>query len=787
MKAVFYGYRADIVGLFWLAVAFFFSLALGSYYPLDPSFNAIGTVLAQAQNKCGYLGSFMADLLYQGFGLSSWVFVLLALRQSMLVFQRKWTEMEWMNNLIILFLSLFVCSSLLELHQPGRRFFEGHILPGGALGRAVVKISEPFLHFPGQVLVLWSLALALFVLITKVPVSDLVLKTGVLLKKGAVKTFLLFSSHVYKIFVKALGLFISFSSASLVFLRKKTGFKFPFLSSTTTTSSSLPSFPADSSLKKSDGKGVLFSSVSSAENYFFQEEKSAEEEGVGTEEMEAGEYKDPAQIKWTLPTADLLNPVISSWQMSARESRADAERLKEKLKQFSISGEITNIRTGPVITLFEFKPEDHVKVARITQMEDDLMIALKSKSIRIIAPIPGRDVVGIETAHTKRQMVYLKSLVNEPIFLEKNCDLPLVLGRHVDGRSAILDLGKIPHLMVAGSTGSGKSVFIVSFLLSLLFRHTPQSLRLLLVDPKRVDLSVFSGLPHLLAPPAREAKSAVEVLEWCLREMYKRYRSLSRFQARDLRGFNERIKHLSAEEIQQNEEFSESLEKTEEDYYFLPQPYICVVLEEFGDLMASLERSRVESLVVRLAQMARACGIHLILSMQSPRKDVVTGLIKTNIPGRISFKVSSRIDSRIILDEGGAERLLSQGDMLYLGPGQARPERYHGPFVSEKEVSSVVQFWKRQSPGNNFYVVKFSSEEKRFRTRESMSLDPEEDQKYEEVFSYVSELKEVSASHLQRRYGLGYPRAARLIDRLEEKGVVGPARGSKPREVLGHK
>lgn len=786
MKAVFYGYRADIVGLFWLAVAFFFSLALGSYYPLDPSFNAIGTVLTQAQNKCGYLGSFMADLLYQGFGLSAWVFVLLALRQSMLVFQRK--DREWVDNFIILSLSLFVCSSLLDLHQSGRSFFEGHILPGGALGRAIVKTSEPFLHFSGQFLVLWSLALVLFVLITKVPVSDLVLKTGLLLKKALVKAVVVFCSHLYKVLVKANMFVTSFLSASIAFLRKKIGFKSKSLSSTT-----LSSFPENSSVKRSDSKSVLFSSVSSAENYFFQEEKSAiaeggdEIEGMEIEEC-VGEYKDPTEVKWTLPTADLLNPVMSSWQMSARESRTDAERLKEKLNQFSISGEITNIRTGPVITLFEFKPEDHVKVARITQMEDDLMIALKSKSIRIIAPIPGRDVVGIETAHTKRQMVYLKSLVNEPAFWEKNCHLPLVLGRHVDGRSAILDLGKIPHLMVAGSTGSGKSVFIVSFLLSLLFRHTPRSLRLLLVDPKRVDLSVFSGLPHLLAPPAREAKSAVEVLEWCLREMYKRYRSLSRFQARDLKGFNERIKALSSEEIQQNEEFSKSLEKTEEDYYFSPQPYICVVLEEFGDLMASPERSRIESLVVRLAQMARACGIHLILSMQSPRKDVVTGLIKTNIPGRISFKVSSRIDSRIILDEGGAERLLSQGDMLYLGPGQARPDRYHGPFVSEKEVSSVVQFWKRQARGNNFYVVKISSEEKGFKaTRENIFLDPEEDQKYEEVFSYVSELKEISASHLQRRYGLGYPRAARLIDRLEEEGVVGPARGSKPREVLVHK
>ena len=766
MKAVFYGYRADIIGLLWLAWALFFSLALSSYYPLDPSFNSVG-LFAEVRNKCGYLGSFTADLSYQFFGLASWVFVGLSLRQVMRAFQRQLFKMESWQNLGLLALSLFVSSSLLELHQGDKSFFEGYIHAGGILGKAVINASTPFLHFSGQFLVLWSLALCLMVLITKSSVVEIALKVGYLFKH------FLFRGGIFCLSLVLRRLLV-ISLASLSVFKRKV--------------KEAPSPPMEdwspiSPLKTSED---LITPLTPEKDYFFQEEsavKSLENFKKSRQKQKAGNM-----VKWVLPKTSLLGASSTpTRQLTSAESKMDAERLKKKLKQFSISGEITNIHTGPVITLFEFKPDDHIKIARITQMEDDLMIALKSKSIRIIAPIPGRDVVGIETAHTKRQMVYLKNLIDEPQFCQGTHPLPLVLGRHVDGRSAIKDLGKIPHLMVAGSTGSGKSMFVVSFLLSLLFRHTPDSLRLLLVDPKRVDLTAFDGLPHLLAPPVRESKEAAVALQWCLNEMYKRYRSLAQFHARDLDSFNQKMKQLSPEEGERHENLLASLgEYSEESYYFTPQPYICIVLEEFGDLMSSAERTRIESSVVRLAQMARACGMHLVLSMQSPRKDVVTGLIKTNIPGRISFKVSSRIDSRIILDEAGAERLLAQGDMLYLGPGQGRPERFHGAYIREQELFSVVQFWKQQV-SDSPYVIKFSGEQTPlFKREEDVALEGE-DRKYAEIFAYVSALKEVSASHLQRKYGLGYPRAARLIDRLEEEGVVGPARGSKPREVLVHK
>ena len=733
-----YGYQKDLAGMLWLALALFLSLALISYYPLDPSFNSLGS-FQPAQNLCGYLGSFSADLLYQFFGLGGWIFVFLALNQAKKAFQKKEKGLIFLGGA----LSLFVCSALLELHLPEKSFFEGHIYPGGLLGKYVIKASGPYLQATGSFLVFWSLALGVFVYITKISLSELLVRGMRLLKERAM--------------AKAKVWFYG-SILERAFRKKR-------------------------SELSEENTAKDFLTNTEEKDYFVKEGVREDFNTLSSEEL----LPVGVSSSWLLPETDILSaPDSPSLRLSSKDSEESAEKLLAKLKQFSISGEITRIRSGPVITLFEFKPEDHIKVARIAQMEDDLMIALKSKSIRIIAPIPGKDVVGIETAHRHRQTVYLKNLLEEPGFWQKAPDLPLALGRKVDGSSAIEDLAVIPHLMVAGSTGSGKSVFILSFLISLLFRHSPESLRLLMVDPKQVDLSVFAGLPHLLAPPVRESKSAVSALQWCLNEMQKRYRSLSRFQVRNLKSFNIKLKALSVEERKKYEKESADIPE-EESYYVSPQPYILIVLEEFGDLMSSLERSRVESLVVRLAQMARACGMHLILSMQSPRKDVVTGLIKTNIPGRISFKVSSRIDSRIILDEGGAERLLAQGDMLYLGPGQGRPVRYHGPFVREEEVLAVVRFWKEQGLRDD-KPLSFLKESKSQPIGGPITgEDMEEDQKYGEIFNYVSELKEVSASHLQRKYGLGYPRAARFIDKLEEEGVIGPPRGSRPREVLSPK
>jgi S-DNA-T family DNA segregation ATPase FtsK/SpoIIIE len=445
--------------------------------------------------------------------------------------------------------------------------------------------------------------------------------------------------------------------------------------------------------------------------------------------------------------------------------------------------------------MYEFKPNADVKISKITELADDLSLALSTESVRIIAPLPGRDVVGIETANPKREKVVLREILEDEEFWDDKIKLPIALGKEANGNPKTVDLRKMPHLLVAGTTGSGKSVFINSLITGLLFKHSPKTLKFIFIDPKQVDLATFHSIPHLVMPPIKEPKRAVNALKWTIREMDKRYRSMSRFNVRGIEAFNERVAQFSKDELSQHQAFNDELEThnrgSTESYYYTQQPYIVVVVEEFGDLMA-VDKANVEQLIVRLAQMARACGIHLVLAMQSPRRDVVTGLIKTNIPGRVSFKVASKMDSRIILDESGAERLLAQGDMLFLAPGVSKPQRHHGAWVSEDEMSRIVSFWSKQSdpeydPGALKAVEGASSDAGdgiAAGVFEDSESEEGSDERYDEMVAYVSTLKEVSASLLQRRFRLGYPRAARLIEIMEQQGIVGPSNGSKPRQVL---
>jgi S-DNA-T family DNA segregation ATPase FtsK/SpoIIIE len=348
--------------------------------------------------------------------------------------------------------------------------------------------------------------------------------------------------------------------------------------------------------------------------------------------------------------------------------------------------------------------------------------------------------------------------------------------------------------MVAGTTGSGKSVLITSIISGLLFRHSPKTLRLILVDPKQVDLSAFAKVPHLIMPPVTDPKKAVSALKWAIREMEKRYKSMSKFGARGLESYNETVANLPADKIAEHEKINQEYESQGvmklEQYYYQQLPYIVIVVEEFGDLMA-VDKQNVEHGVVRLAQMARACGIHLILAMQSPRKEVVTGLIKTNIPGRVGLKVASKMDSRIILDEGGAERLLPNGDMLFLAPGVSKPMRHHGPYLSEKEINGLAAHWSMQAEPE-FDPIAVKALEGGFSESgggdgaggDEYGGDEDYDEMYDQILAWAAELKEVSASLIQRRFRLGYPRAARIIETFEREGVVGPANGSKPRSVL---
>jgi len=704
-------------------------------------------------------------------------------------------------------LLLVTVSSLLSLYFPSTRLFAHAIPAGGLVGTVVSRGLTSAFNFVGVSILLWSLALMLLVFYTERSLKQLFrsplafltgLATSVAEKLSSFAGLLEFNG------MKPAGAVAG--NADLGMARKKDpkekkGLK--ILSDGKIEARIDASDEGDledlevvaeneDEVASAVSKKRLLGTLGSAA----MKRRDEEDENIPRRKVKMAAKVERRIENWKLPEINLLDdPPATRVRIDEREINRKADVLVDKLAQFSVKGEVMNAKPGPAVTMYEFKPNADVKISKITDLADDLSLALSSESVRIIAPIPGRDVVGIETSNSKRETVYHKDILAHDAFWAEGMKLPICLGRQADGEPKVVDLRKMPHLMVAGTTGSGKSVFIVSAVMGLLFKHSPKTLKLILVDPKQVDLATFNHIPHLLMPPIREPKKAVTALKWAVREMEKRYRSMSKFGARGLEAFNETVGKFPKDKVEEHEKLMAEWEldvRKLEQYYFTPQPYIVIVIEEFADLMA-VDKANVENLVVRLAQMARACGIHLVLATQSPRKDVVTGLIKTNIPGRISFKVASKLDSRIILDEGGAERLLPNGDSLFLAPGVSKPQRHHAPWVTEAEIAKVIQFWTEQGePQYDLLAMRaLEGSGGGFDLGGDGDTDPlgdgeaqEHDERYDEVLSWVASQKAVSASLLQRKFSLGYPRAARMIEIFEKEGVVGPANGSKPRPVL---
>ncbi|MGE0762911.1 MAG: DNA translocase FtsK [Bdellovibrionales bacterium] len=781
MNHLFKKFRRDIAGLMWAALGIFIGLALFSYSPTDPSLNSIGKS-SVAHNFCGYFGSFLADLAYQLFGLSAWVLVLGSLKVSYAHFRaREVAVTRW--RLVVGALLMITLASLGALYFPQMRWFSDQVALGGEVGRLVSRGLIRIFNEGGVAVILWTAVAMLLVFYTERPVAELLRRPWQMLSRGPRRAWATMMVGGER-FMNVWRSWLIAPATPVINAEEIVGIRAKQFRAAVEEAPERRFFP----LSKDKA------AVQAGAQDEIEEAETREPEITHTRRKVRLSMKIARRVEnWELPKLSLLeDPPATRTRLDEREIKNKAKLLVEKLAQFDIQGEVVGIKPGPAVTMFEFKPAADVKISRITDLADDLSLALSSESVRIVAPIPGRDVVGIETSNTQREGVYLKDIVAQNDFWQEDCKLPLALGRRANGEPKIVDLRKMPHLLVAGTTGSGKSVFVVSVLTGLLFRHSPKTLKLILVDPKQVDLAAFNEVPHLVMPPIREARKAVGALRWAIREMEKRYRSMSKFGARGLEAFNEMVGNLSADEIKEHETYNQPTDgpAKQDTYYFAPQPYIVIVVEEFGDLMA-VDKANVEQAVVRLAQMARACGIHLILAMQSPRRDVVTGLIKTNIPGRISFKVASKMDSRIILDEGGAERLLARGDMLFLAPGVAKPDRHHGPFLSEPEIAAVVKSWRSQGEPEYDPLALRSVDgnpmgEMGDIGAGEMSFDDDDikDERYDEILAHVATLKDVSASLLQRKFRLGYPRAARMIEIFEAEGVIGPANGSKPRQVL---
>ena len=510
------------------------------------------------------------------------------------------------------------------------------------------------------------------------------------------------------------------------------------------------------------------------------------------------------------PPLSLLDPVPEAGKKQDRDVLTMNARLMEKkLKDFGIEGEVVEICPGPVITMYEFSPGPGIKVSRIAGLSDDLSMALQAHSIRIVAPIPGKGVVGIELPNREREMVSLKEIFNSEEFHKGKMKLPLALGKDIAGNPLVTDLARMPHLLVAGATGSGKSVAINTMILSLLYTSTPTDVRIIMVDPKMLELSVYEGIPHLLLPVVTNPKKAALALKWAVEEMGRRYRLMSDKGVRNIDSYNKELERSEKEiaenkargavvvqeieEVDEHEDHDDMEEREAAIQAFLEKedvlehghlPYIVVIVDELADLMMVAGRE-IEESIARLAQMARAAGIHLILATQRPSVDVITGLIKANFPARISFQVSSKIDSRTILDGNGAESLLGAGDMLFLPPGTSKMQRSHGAFVSDTEVQRVVEFLKKQGKP----VYEKSILEMKASDDKGAGGDEEElDERYDDALALVAEAKQASISMIQRRLRIGYNRAARIIEKMEQEGVVGPSDGtSKPREVFINK
>jgi S-DNA-T family DNA segregation ATPase FtsK/SpoIIIE len=504
---------------------------------------------------------------------------------------------------------------------------------------------------------------------------------------------------------------------------------------------------------------------------------------IRPEELHAPAFADPTRSLVTqhrrkqvyrIPPSELLNEVPPGSGYDGQELKEIALRIKSKLEEFNVRGSVVQINPGPVVTTFEYKPEAGIKYSRITTLTEDLCLGLQAESV-LIERLPGKPTVGIEVPNSRREVISLRAILESDEFHDSPSKMTLALGKDINGRIKIASLETMPHLLIAGSTGSGKSVMLNAMIMSFLYKATPDEVRMIMVDPKRVELGIYEGIPHLLTPVITEPKKATNALRNAVMEMERRLKLLAAHGVRNIDQYNRKVAQLRKEprnlfEVEDEEDELESL------------PYILILIDELADLMI-LERANVEECITRLAQMARAVGMHLVLATQRPSVDVITGLIKANFPSRISFRVATRVDSRTVLDTMGAEHLLGRGDMLFLPPGSSRLIRVHGAFVTEAETNRVVDFWKEQAKPDydeTFLLTPPSEEDE----EDAEAFDGEQDPMYEDAVRVVLEQGKASTSTLQRRLRLGYGRAARILDMMQHEGIIGPPDGSKPREVL---
>lgn len=744
----------EIKGMLLTAAGLFLLISLLSFKADDFSFNTFSSDHI-VRNFGGRFGAQLADLLLQLFGMASYAIPISLLYLAYRSLRFK--EFRWRAYKIAAFTGLLVTlSAIFAFNLEFTQLFGQRIPTGGGIGFKTAETLKNFLGVPGAILLLLPMLAASVMVLSRF-------------------SFILYADW----WINALG---------DRWRRKK---------EKQSLNRALDGKPDKSSEGSAPVIKPLQASIPVMTALPTKKEKKKESDKLKPVQ-ETFDFIESGGDFMTPPFSLLENPPVTERRIDKEALAMNAKLLEKKLKDFGIDGEVVEICPGPVVTMYEFSPGPGIKVSRIAGLSDDLSMALQALAIRIVAPIPGKGVVGIELPNRDREMVYLKEIFASETFHKGKMKLPLALGKDVSGQPLVTDLARAPHLLVAGATGSGKSVAINTMILSLLYTSTPKDVRLIMVDPKMLELSVYEGIPHLLLPVVTNPKKASLALKWAVEEMGRRYRMMADKGVRNIDSYNRELLREEKEvaELRANstvavEEIEELIDTDdaaiqeflakEEQIEHGHLPYIVVIVDELADLMMVAGKD-IEESIARLAQMARAAGIHLILATQRPSVDVITGLIKANFPARISFQVSSKTDSRTILDCNGAESLLGMGDMLFLPPGTAKMIRSHGAFVSDAEVLRVVEFLKKQ--GKPVYEKSILAM-KESDSKSGQDDDEEDDPQYDAALALVAEAKQASISMIQRRLRIGYNRAARIIEKMEKDGVVGPSDGtSRPREVF---
>ena len=806
------GRRNEIVAILLVAVGLLLALCLisAAFYPNDPSWNSVGQ--AETQNWAGSIGANVAATVFQFVGIAGYLLPLL-------LFAAAWRRFRTTNiqspltritGLIILVVAV---SGLLSISHL-RPLFDSSVQPGGLLGSVVAQGLASGLNTIGATVVLIAIAATGLLLATNISfvriysviaetlatrfafvgaIPDRIKAWRQARKEQAqlrkeTKAALKAEQEAVKTHSRQT---LNLSAAERVadFMRETapaTVEPTRVVRSERTVAEPQASVVTAAAASAAAGttKATVISGASGRRSIIPTPEVDEDED---LEQMVKGasvlrtKAEAPATGKlpfdpsakynytdYTLPLLEFLNEAPPHSEQADTELLELATRLAEKCKEFNVTGQIKHICPGPVVTTYEFKPDPGIKYSRVVSLVDDLCLALKAESIRIDR-MPGKPHVGIEVPNPRRETIFLREVIESRSFRESGSKLTIALGKTIDGLNYVADLAKMPHLLIAGTTGAGKSVGVNSLIVSILYRARPDEVKFILIDPKRLELGLYEDIPHLAAPIIVDPKLASRSLKWAVGEMERRYRDLAGWGVRNIDGYNTEIMRRNLVK-----EYDDNGEP------WKPLPYIVIIIDELADLMMTSGRE-VEESITRLAQMARAVGIHLVLATQRPSVDVITGLIKANFPSRISFRVSSKIDSRTIIDTNGAEQLLGRGDMLFLPPGTSRLIRVHGAYIDETEISRIVSHIKAQGPPAYDETITQSDEE-------ALGLETSEgehDELFEEALRICVEMKRASTSVLQRRLRIGYGRAAAILDIMEREGLIGAADGSRPRPVLG--